>query len=459
MNRKDRPPAVLIQPPVYDFALFDLYLKPFGLLRLGRWLEEGGWDVRFVDALDYRDPGSSDVLGKPKRRADGTGKFHRLRVKTPAVLPDLGRSYARYGILSEVLEERLLAAAGKDRPGGRPAAVFVSTGMTYWYPGTEEVCRIVRRIWPGVPLFIGGIYATLLPEHSKKTTGADGVITGDDFSILRKELTKRSLPAPEKQAPAVPLLDVPVWDDAAVLRLNQGCPLRCRYCASGLLCTGFVPGDWETVYDWFERLCQKNVHNFAFYDDALLFRKDEILHPFLKEVVKRFGPFGTVKFFTPNAVHLRYLDEETAALMRRAGFQELRIGFESADAGFHDLYDGKFEPAEVKERLAAARRAGFSSREIRVYILVGIPGQYAEEAEASVRYAAEAGVWITLARYSPVPGTGLWKESVRKSRYPIAEEPLFHNNTFFSMEWEGFTRNDLSRLRSMAVERNRGLPV
>lgn len=459
MRKPRRPLAVLIQPPVYDFALFDLYLKPLGLLRVGRWLEEGGWDVRFVDGLDYRDSASTAALGKPKRHADGTGKFHRQRAVYPQSLPPIGRTYARYGILSEVLEGRLLEAVGGESP---PDAVFVSTGMTYWYPGVEEVCRIVRRIWPGAPLFTGGVYATLMPEHCKKTTGADAVVRGDGSTVLRKELKKRGQPAPEKEVPAVPLLDAPVWDDAAVLRLNRGCPFRCRYCASGQLCGGFVPGDREAVYSWFEQLCRRGVRNFAFYDDALLFRKEEFLRPFLEQVVeqveKRHTPGRTIKFYTPNAVHLRYLDGETAALMRRAGVQEMRIGFESADTGFHDLYDGKFEPAEVKDKLAALSLAGFSSREIRVYILVGLPGQYAEDAQASVRYAEEAGVRITLARYSPVPGTGLWEESVRKSRYPIEEEPLFHNNTFFSMEWEGFTRKDLDKLQQRVVEHNRGLP-
>lgn len=459
MRKPRRPLAVLVQPPVYDFALFDLYLKPLGLLRVGRWLEEGGWDVRFVDGLDYRDSASTAALGKPKRHADGTGKFHRQRAVYPQSLPPIGRTYARYGILPEVLEGRLLEAVGGEGP---PDAVFVSTGMTYWYPGVGEVCRIVRRTWPGAPLFTGGVYATLMPEHCKKTTGADAVVRGDGSTVLRKELKKRGLPAPEKEVPAVPLLDAPVWDDAAVLRLNRGCPLRCRYCASGLLCGGFVPGDREIVYSWFEQLCRRGVRNFAFYDDALLFRNEEFLRPFLEQVVeqveKRHTPDRTTKFYTPNAVHLRYLDGETAALMRRTGFQEMRIGFESADTGFHDLYDGKFEPAEVKDKLTAVTQAGFSSREIRVYILVGLPGQYAEDAEASVRYAEEAGVRITLARYSPVPGTGLWEESVRKSRYPIAEEPLFHNNTFFPMEWEGFTRKDLDRLQQTAVEHNRGLP-
>lgn len=477
MRKPRRPLAVLVQPPVYDFALFDLYLKPLGLLRIGRWLEERGWDVRFVDALDYRDSASTAALGKPKRHTDGTGKFHRQRAVYPQSLPPIGRTYARYGILPEVLEGRLLEAVGDEgrlaaaaegqvysadrqrahRSGGTPDAVFVSTGMTYWYPGVEEVCRIVRRTWPGAPLYTGGVYATLLPDHCKKTTGADAVVQGEDYTVLRKDLEKRGLPAPGIEIPEVPLLDVPVWDDASVLRLNRGCPLRCRYCASGLLCGGFVPGDRETVYGWFKRLYRRGVRNFAFYDDALLFRKEEILRPFLEQVEKCCGPSGSVRFYTPNAVHLRYLDMETAVLMLRAGFQEIRIGFESADSGFHDLYDDKFEPAEVKDKLTAVTQAGFSSREVRVYILTGLPGQYAEEAEASVRYAEEAGVRITLARYSPVPGTGLWKESVRKSRYPIAEEPLFHNNTFFPMEWEGFTRNDLNRLQQRVVEHNRGL--
>jgi len=70
--------------------------------------------------------------------------------------------------------------------------------------------------------------------------------------------------------------------------------------------------------------------------------------------------------------------------------------------------------------------------------------------ETSVRKALAEGVRVRLAEYSPVPGTGLWEESIRRCRYPIGEEPLYHNNSFFPMEWEGFSREDLTRLKELA---------
>jgi hypothetical protein len=83
------PRALLVVPPVYDFALFDLFLKPYGLLRVGRWLEEGGYEVRVVDGLDYTDPASAALLGGARRGLDGTGKFFKTSAETPPGLQGL----------------------------------------------------------------------------------------------------------------------------------------------------------------------------------------------------------------------------------------------------------------------------------------------------------------------------------------------------------------------------------
>ena len=51
--------------------------------------------------------------------------------------------------------------------------------MTYWYTGVQETIREVRRMFPDVPVLLGGIYATLMPQHAVKYSGADVVITGE----------------------------------------------------------------------------------------------------------------------------------------------------------------------------------------------------------------------------------------------------------------------------------------
>lgn len=450
----DRPKALLINPPVYDFALYDLFLQPYGLMKIGACLDSRGWETRFINCLDYTDPVSSMRLGSPKRKSDGTGKFHRSPAPPPAGLPDIGRRYARYGITRESFLNRL-KKAGCGRP---PDCICIASGMTYWYPGVVEAAETAGGLFPEAAVVIGGVYATLMPGHAAERTGADAVVRGDtrDFGTV---LRKFGLPW-EEMTEETPLPEYPgiraaeIFPDAGVIELNRGCPFSCTYCASRLLCSGFQAGNPETAYHYFSLLYDQGIRNFAFYDDALLFQKEDVLLPFLRAVIA--GGHGA-NFFTPNAVHLRYIDDETAVLMRRAGFRELRLGFESADAAFHTSYDAKFDIGSFSGRVECLKKAGFKAGELRVYVLAGLPGQRAEEVEASVRYAAEAGVRVMLARYSPVPGTALWEESLAQSGYPIEEEPLFHNNTFFSMEWEGFTRQDLRRLQSLTINLNRSL--
>ena len=60
----DKPVALLINPPVYDFALYDLYLRPMGLAKIGRWLHDAGYRVEVVDALSFDD---EEVAAAPGR--------------------------------------------------------------------------------------------------------------------------------------------------------------------------------------------------------------------------------------------------------------------------------------------------------------------------------------------------------------------------------------------------------
>ena len=98
------PLALLVAPPVYDFALYDLFLKPYALCRLGAWLDDCGFRVRLVNGLDYRDPQSVSRLGRPRREPRGTGKFFRQVKPKPACLSWMKRRYARYGMVEDSLD-------------------------------------------------------------------------------------------------------------------------------------------------------------------------------------------------------------------------------------------------------------------------------------------------------------------------------------------------------------------
>ncbi|NOY08868.1 MAG: radical SAM protein [Spirochaetes bacterium] len=435
-----KPFVLLIAPPVYDFALYDLFLKPYGLLRIGKWLSDYGFRVKLINALDYNDRLSGGFLKKPKRLFNGTGKFYRDSAGKPHVLKGIKRNYARYGIAGESIEQRL-----KEE---KPDLVLISSGMTYWYPGVREAVRLCKKTYPEVPVAVGGVYATLCREHAEKVLETDYIISGSVYPAVLPVLKHLSLPVPGKPPEEEPLILKEVYGDAAVVRINTGCPFRCRYCASSALNGDFKQGSAEKAFS-----TVKNIHdnlgtvNFAFYDDALLLRKETVLMPFLRRIM---DSGLKLNFYVPNGIHLASINAETASLMFRAGFKEVRIGFESASDDFHRNQDKKLDIDQLEEGVEILKNAGFSGGRIGVYLLAGLPNQYSEEVEESIRFVSRFGVKISVAEYSPVPGTGLFKESVKSSCFPIAEEPLFHNNSIMPMQWRGFTYEDLDRLKSLA---------
>ncbi len=321
--------------------------------------------------------------------------------------------------------------------------------MSYWYPGVKEAVDTVREYHGKVPVVVRGVYASLLPEHCRRVVAPDLLLRGNELEPLRDLLLRRSLPVPAGGLPAGPALVEGVWEDAGILRLNRGCPYRCSYCASRLIEPVFERGSGEELW---ERAVEMNrrfgTRNFAFYDDALLMGKREALFPFLERAVEAKENFS---FFLPNAVHIRYLDAETARLMYRAGFEEIRLGYETAD-DTSTAATAKYERSRVPEAVEALLSAGFKNERIVLYILAGLPGQWAKEVEESLRSAAKLGVRLSLAEYSPVPGTELWSTSLKMSPYPIEKEPLFENNTIFPLEWEGFRRKDMERLKRSSRE-------
>lgn len=192
---------------------------------------------------------------------------------------------------------------------------------------------------------------------------------------------------------------------------------------------------WTTRYD---------VKNIAFYDDALLIEPHTHIVPILKGVTSR----GIrCDFHAPNGLHIREIDEEVADLLFCSQFKTIRLGFETSDRTEQIEAGGKVTNQEFQAAVGNLRKAGYSTEEIGVYILAGMPGQRAEEVEESIAYTKEVGARPILVEYSPVPGTSLFAKATRISQFDIENEPLFHNNSILPCLWEGFTLADYRRLK------------
>lgn len=196
-------------------------------------------------------------------------------------------------------------------------AVLIQTMMTYWYPGIREVIEDIRELQPPARIILGGVYATLCPSHAR-SLGADLLIEGTRLESLWRLLSIE----PAEGLPYHP----PELRNAGVMKITEGCPFRCTYCSAPLLWNEFAARPVKDCMDEIKQLAGMGAANIAFYDDALLFRADQVLVPFLEAVI---DARIRVSFHTPNALNARFMTSELARLMVRAGFASFFFGLES----------------------------------------------------------------------------------------------------------------------------------
>ncbi|MGC8907450.1 MAG: B12-binding domain-containing radical SAM protein [Desulfomonilaceae bacterium] len=439
-----RPIVLLVHPWIHDFAAYDLWARPLGLLILGTLLRRSGLDPILIDCVAAEHP----LMPSRKTKPDGRGRFPKTPIEKPACIAHVPRTFSRYGIPPEIVERDLARLP-------RPHAIFVTSLMTYWYTGVRETINLLRKVFPGVPVVLGGVYATLMPDHARRACAPDEVWRGPGERCLA-EMLGRLLGRSVEQAH-----EGPDWEFSACLDLmgrasflplltSRGCPMRCSYCASRLLFARFVARPTQDAVRCIEDAVERyGVRDVVVYDDAFLYDAGERALPLLEACAER---FPGLRWHAPNGLHVRYLTRKVALAMKRAGFETIRLGLESSADAFHRRTGGKTGRQEFLNAVSHLREAGFTAKNVAAYLLVGLPGQTRAQIEHDVDFVLRAGVAPRLAEYSPIPGTALWEAAARRGRYDIANEPLFHNCTLLPAAEEEVDARFLADLRRKISE-------
>jgi radical SAM superfamily enzyme YgiQ (UPF0313 family) len=430
---------LLVNPWICDFAAFDLWAKPLGLLIISNILKSLGIGISVIDTMDRHHPAMLDHPGKD--RTHGTGKYFSQKIEKPEVLKDVPRHYQRYGMPPEVFQ----ACLNSEK---KPDAVIMTSQMTYWYPGVFECIRILKQQWPGTPVILGGNYARLLPEHARTLSGADHVYSGIDMEetiILAGKVLGLELNAAEfKDFKNWPVPDFSGYRQPGyfVLSTSLGCPFRCDYCSTPVFYPHFCQNDPENVCDQIASLHQMTgVTDLAFYDDALLVKASSHLVPLLKGLKER----GlNLSIHAPNGLHPRFITPEIADLMRQSGFRSLRLSLESSNDQLLKKSDNKISCDEFVQAVKNLQEAGYKQSDLKTYILLGVPGQKPQDVMDTADWVFEAGAVPVLTEYSIIPGSKDWNTQA-VSRGWDRMDPLLHNNSLFSVmsgwwDWESEDR-------------------
>ena len=444
--RRDIPHILLINPWIHDFAAYDFWAKPLGLLTLAAILKSHGYQVTYLDCLDRFHPKMSQT--NPYNRY-GRGPYLKIPLQKPQGLEDIPRNFSRYGIRKQWFKDDLLSLQPPD-------LILMTSMMTYWYPGVQETINVTKEIFPDVPILLGGIYASLCQDHAVINSGSDCVIPGSgEEQILKMAGNYTNFSGTNDIEPGdldtypYPAFELQNTIGYIPLLTSRGCPFTCKYCASHFLHPKRITRNPEYVVEeikyWHEKY---GVIDFVFYDDALLVDAENHVTPMLERIINE---RQKIRFHTPNAVHIGGITKKVARLMFQAGFKTLRLGLETTLFEKRQELDQKLTEEEFKKAVSCLLEAGFNRDMLGAYLMVGLPGQEMKSIEASIQTVKQSGVTPVLAFYSPIPHTAMWSQAVNSSRYHLESDPVFTNNAVLPCQHEDFSWEKISYLKNLTT--------
>ncbi|MGL4669101.1 MAG: hypothetical protein ACRCVG_00690 [Methanobacteriaceae archaeon] len=229
----------------------------------------------------------------------------------------------------------------------------------------KNLSKCIKQ-YPGVPIIVGGIYASLMPDQCKEYTGCDYVHTG----ILEEA---------EELIPDYNLVDV----DYQIIHTTRGCIRRCKAC-----------GVYNIEPQFTSKSSIKNEivkRRIIFYDNSLLANK--YIKDILNELIE-----------LKNAKKISYCESQSG-FDGRILMKNPDLGQMVKDAGFKNpkiAWDGALADSEnIKKQIDILVDSGYKKSEISVFVLYNFEIDYYEMEGKRVK-CWEWGVQVSDCRYRPL---------------------------------------------------------
>lgn len=390
---KDSPEGkncLLIRPPLYEpiLSLLEIfnplhkgismrYMQASGLLKISSFLKAKGNSIHMVDSLSTLDMGKRGlekyVATKKLVKEVRGGNYEEEKVSLPQY--HFGYSYNK--IRKEI--DRLSKNVDFDE-------IYISTSMTYYHESVHEVVKICKELLPGKKISLGGIYATLCPEHAKQS-GAEEINIGE-FCGATDMPTDLSV-----------LNYVPSY---AIIKSTHGCPNNCSYCAVSILegrKMRYRNLD-GVMNDILEKYHVYGIKDFVFFESNLLVNMERHFLVLLDRIIES----GIkIKLHCPEGFEISKVTKKVAEKMYKAGFRKINLALETVS----DDMLKRFHKGNTISNFASAvkhlKDAGIKS--VRVFLLVGLPDQDIDSILKSYAYVWKHDCRLTFMPFTPIPKT------------------------------------------------------
>ncbi|MBI2918049.1 MAG: hypothetical protein HYY01_08640 [Chloroflexi bacterium] len=280
--------------------------------------------------------------------------------------------YSRYpplGLLKLATYHKLLGNTVELVRGRQPVArvpdkVYVTSLFTYAWQPVHQAVAYYKRAFPVAKLVVGGIYATLMPEHAARS-GADEVHSGlfADAEDLLPDYYYSSIPG---------------WRQSIVFS-HRGCVNHCPYCAVPLMEKSNGPITVKAI----RHLVAPGHTKVVLWDNNLLGATN------WRDLIAELKEIGLPVDFN-QGLDARRITQDVAQEFRGLRISPVRMA-----------YDVPAERRALERAIPALAAAGFNRRRMIVYVLYNFHDS-PEEFLDKVRDLLDWGVVAYPMRFEPL---------------------------------------------------------
>jgi hypothetical protein len=234
-------------------------------------------------------------------------------------------------------------------PKKKPDKIYVTSLFTWAWRPVWEAVRKCKSWYPDVEITLGGLYASLMPEHAK-LSGAD---------IIFKGLNQEA----EEVLPDYSL--VPKWD-GSIIFASRGCKNKCIYCAVPKL-EGKICSEKKSI----KKFIWTGHKKLIFFDNNILAMRywEEIFNEVIE--LKMGVDYN-------QGLDARLIEDKSASLIAKMNIPTIRLAYDHPD-----------QKEDVEKAIKLLSEKGKDQRSILVYTLFN----YTESPEDFLQRVLEIFSW------------------------------------------------------------------
>jgi len=219
---------------------------------------------------------------------------------------------------------------GVSPDGFKPNIIYITSLFTYAWEPVHEVIKFYSQKYKKARVIVGGIYASLCPDHLKESFGD------------RIEIRQGVIPELDDLLPAYSL--VPEWK-SSILFSTRGCIRRCPFCSVTQLEPKFEP--------------RKSIRHLIYpgHNKIILWDNNILASPYWRNVFDELEESELAVDFN-QGLDARLLTEEVAMSLRRLKLPIIRLA-----------YDSKGIRKPLRKAVTLLKDLGVNGRDIVVYCL------------------------------------------------------------------------------------------